>query len=63
MKGGTGPGLKRMKDAAMAARLKEEKVRRMSQRCPVCYRITALAGFYGHISTLCRGSRYEDKAT
>jgi len=49
MAGSAGPN-RRAKDAAMAARLKKEGVKRTLMRCPICSKMIAVAGAYVHIA-------------
>lgn len=49
MAGGSSAKNKKGRNAAMAARLKEEDVRRTSGRCPICNGIIALTAYYTHV--------------
>lgn len=51
----------RTKDAAMAARLKSEKVERKSANCPMCHHMITLAGMYSHIVTHKGGSNRHER--
>jgi len=41
---------RRVKDGAMAARMKAEGVKRDHARCPICNRVVALNYLYNHIA-------------
>lgn len=43
-------GQRRVKDAAMAARMKSEKIVRDHARCPICYGVISLHQLYNHIA-------------
>lgn len=49
--GGARASSQRVKDQARAADLKKRGIGRTVARCPICNRVVAINGFYGHIVT------------
>lgn len=48
---GSSAGLRRAKDANMAAAMKKAGIERREGRCPICHTLKSLGGMYNHIAT------------